>query len=55
MYRQFYEGMSLAHLPLFTLVLFAAVFTGAFIRTFLLRRASDFAEVERLPIGGDHE
>ena len=54
MYRAFYEGMTLSHLPLFSLVLFFAVFTGALLRTFWLRKAADFDAVSRLPIGDDH-
>jgi cytochrome c oxidase cbb3-type subunit IV len=50
MYRQFYEGMDLAVLPLFALVLFVAVFVGVFIRTYVLRRAGDFDNLARMPL-----
>lgn len=55
MYRQFYEGMTLTHLPLFTLILFVALFMGAVIRTFVLRSSKDFEQVSRLPLGDKDE
>lgn len=50
MYKQFYQGMSLTHLPLFTLVLFIAVFFGVLAWVFLVRRGGDFEALARLPL-----
>lgn len=50
MYKQFYQGMTLTHLPLFTLVLFVAVFFGVLAWLFLARRGGDFEAVARLPL-----
>jgi cytochrome c oxidase cbb3-type subunit IV len=50
MKQQFYEGMELAHLPLFALVLFMAVFLIVVVRMFVFRRAEHFDNLARLPI-----
>lgn len=50
MYKQFYKGMELAHLPLFTLVLFLAVFLGVVAWAFFLRKGRDFESVAALPL-----
>ena len=56
MYKAFYEGMTLTHLPLFSLFLFTVIFIAVVIRTFVLRRARDFDEAARMPLGDDdHE
>lgn len=49
MYRQFYQGMTLTHLPLFTLILFIAVFLGVVAWVFLGRRRQDFDALARMP------
>ncbi|XXF79913.1 CcoQ/FixQ family Cbb3-type cytochrome c oxidase assembly chaperone [Myxococcaceae bacterium GXIMD 01537] len=51
MYKQFYQGMDLTHLPLFTLILFIAVFFGVVAWLFVVRRAPDFDALARLPLG----
>lgn len=50
MWRQFYEGMELVHLPLFTLLLFFAVFLGVAAWVFLARRGQDYDALARLPL-----
>lgn len=50
MYKQFYQGMSLTHLPLFTLFLFIAVFFGVVAWLFLVRRGRDFDALAQLPL-----
>lgn len=50
MYKQFYQGMSLTHLPLFTLILFIAVFFGVVAWLFLVRRGQDFEALAQLPL-----
>lgn len=55
MYQRFYEGLTATHLPLLTLVMFAAVFTFAVVRTFVLRKKHDYDALARLPLGEDHD
>jgi cytochrome c oxidase cbb3-type subunit IV len=50
MWRQFYEGMDLVHLPLFTLLLFFAVFLGVSAWVLLARRGQDYDVLARLPL-----
>jgi cytochrome c oxidase cbb3-type subunit 4 len=50
MWKQFYEGMELTHLPLFTLLLFFAVFLGVAVWVFLGRRGQDYDALSRLPL-----
>lgn len=50
MYRQFYQGMDLTHLPLFALLFFLAVFLGVVAWLFLARRSRDFEAVSLLPL-----
>jgi cytochrome c oxidase cbb3-type subunit 4 len=50
MYHQFYEGMDLTHLPLFTLFFFIAVFLGVVAWVFLARRSQDFESTALLPL-----
>jgi cytochrome c oxidase cbb3-type subunit IV len=50
MFRQFYEGMQLTHLPLFTLLLFFSVFVGVAAWVFLARRGQDYEALARLPL-----
>ncbi|OJT20961.1 hypothetical protein BO221_29150 [Archangium sp. Cb G35] len=50
MWRQFYAGMDMIHLPLFTLLLFCAVFTGVTAWVFLARRRQDYDVISRLPL-----
>jgi cytochrome c oxidase cbb3-type subunit 4 len=50
MWKQFYEGMELTHLPLFTLLLFIAVFLGVAAWVFLGRRGQDYDALSRLPL-----
>jgi cytochrome c oxidase cbb3-type subunit 4 len=50
MYKQFYQGMSLTQLPLFTLVLFLAVFLGVVAWVFFVRRSRDFDALAQMPL-----
>jgi cytochrome c oxidase cbb3-type subunit IV len=50
MWKQFYEGMELTQLPLFTLLLFFAVFLGVAAWVFLGRRGQDYDALSRLPL-----
>lgn len=50
MYKQFYQGMSLTHLPLFTLILFITVFLGVVAWLFVVRRGRDFEALAQLPL-----
>ena len=50
MYRQFYAGMDLTHLPLFALLFFLAVFLSVVAWLFLARRSRDFEAVSLLPL-----
>jgi cytochrome c oxidase cbb3-type subunit 4 len=54
MYKQFYQGMTLTQLPLFTLVLFLAVFLGVVAWVFFVRRSRDFDALAQLPLGEPH-
>lgn len=56
MYKQFYEGMTLTHLPLFALWLFIAVFLGVCVWVFVARRSQDFDALAQLPLAeqGEH-
>ncbi len=49
MYRSFYAGMQLSHLPQLSLLLFMAVFLAALFRLFVMKRPADFAAVSALP------
>jgi hypothetical protein len=51
MYRQFFQGLENLDLPLFALALFFTFFLVVVTRLFVLRRSSDFASVENLPLG----
>jgi cytochrome c oxidase cbb3-type subunit 4 len=58
MYRQFYEGTGLTHLPVFALVLFMFVFVAAIVRMFVFGRSGDYDHLARIPIsegGSDAE
>jgi cytochrome c oxidase cbb3-type subunit 4 len=50
MWKTFYAGMEHAHLPLFSLVLFLAVFFGVVAWVYGLRRSSDFDALAQLPL-----
>ncbi len=50
MYRQFYQGMELTHLPLFALLLFVVLFLGIVAWAFVLRRGQDFEALAHLPL-----
>ena len=50
MYKQFYQGMSLTHLPLFSLILFIAVFFGVVAWLFRVRRGRDFDALAQMPL-----
>ncbi|PTL77568.1 CcoQ/FixQ family Cbb3-type cytochrome c oxidase assembly chaperone [Vitiosangium sp. GDMCC 1.1324] len=50
MWRQFYQGMDLVHLPLFTLLLFFAVFLGVTAWVLFVRRGQDYDALARLPL-----
>jgi cytochrome c oxidase cbb3-type subunit IV len=50
MFRQFYEGMQLTHLPLFSLLLFFSVFIGVAAWVFLARRGQDYEALAQLPL-----
>ncbi len=50
MYKSFYQGMQLTHLPLFTLVLFFLIFLGVAAWLFLARRGGDYDALARLPL-----
>ncbi len=55
MYRTFFEGMSLAELPIFALVLFVSLFVVVVVRTFVLRRSRDFDRLAAMPLGDRDE
>ncbi len=50
MLRQFYEGMDWVHLPLFSLLLFFAVFLGVVAWVLFVRRGQDYDALSRLPL-----
>lgn len=50
MYRSFYEGMELAHLPLFTLLLFLAMFFGVVIRVLVFRKRDELDSLAAMPL-----
>lgn len=50
MYKSFYAGMDYAHLPLFALFFFLAVFVGVLVRTFVMRRPHHFDPLAQLPL-----
>ena len=50
MKQEFYAGMAYTGLPLFTLLLFIAMFVGVLVWVLVLRRRSDFDAVARLPL-----
>lgn len=50
MYRQFYQGMELVHLPLFALVLFIVFFLAVIVRAFSKRQRGLYARLEQLPL-----
>jgi cytochrome c oxidase cbb3-type subunit 4 len=50
MYKQFFQGMDYTHLPLFTLVLFVALFVGMLVHVLFVRRRSDYDAVASLPL-----
>ncbi len=54
MYKQFFAGMSFTALPLFAMALFLVFFALVVLRTFALRRKTDFDAVAALPLQ-DHE
>lgn len=49
MKQAFYAGMSWTDLPLLALLLFVGVFVAVVLRTWVLKKPTDFAAVERLP------
>lgn len=51
MYKQFYQGMTLTELPLFTLILFLSVFLGVVAWLFAVRRGGDYEALAQLPLG----
>jgi len=53
MARQFYEGMSLGHLPMFSLFLFLALFLGVLLFLCVRRKRTAFAQVAALPLNDD--
>lgn len=54
MYQEFYRGSELLHLPLFTLILFVAVFFGVVTWLFIVRRGDKrFDEMARLPLSAE--
>ncbi|QSQ24120.1 CcoQ/FixQ family Cbb3-type cytochrome c oxidase assembly chaperone [Pyxidicoccus parkwayensis] len=55
MYKQFYEGMELTHLPLFALWLFIAVFLGVCVWVFGARRSRDFDALAQMPLSAQGE
>ncbi|MBF5045693.1 CcoQ/FixQ family Cbb3-type cytochrome c oxidase assembly chaperone [Aggregicoccus sp. 17bor-14] len=50
MWKTFYAGMEHVHLPLFSLLLFLAVFFGVVAWVYGLRRPSDFDALAALPL-----
>ena len=50
MWKSFYAGMEFTALPLFTLILFLAVFFGVVTWVYGLRRRSDFDAMAQLPL-----
>ncbi|WP_224242791.1 CcoQ/FixQ family Cbb3-type cytochrome c oxidase assembly chaperone [Hyalangium gracile] len=55
MYQQFYSGMNLTHLPLFSLLLFLGVFLGVVAHLFIARRSQDFETLALLPLAEQGE
>ena len=50
MWKSFYAGMEFTYLPLFTLILFLAVFFGVVAWVYGLRRRGDFDAMASLPL-----
>lgn len=54
MYKDFYRESLLMHLPLFTLILFLAIFLGTLAWLFIFQRKSDrFSNLAKLPLEPD--
>ena len=54
MYRSFYEGSDLLHLPILALILFLGVFLGVVAYVYVVRRKDDrFDELANLPLRDD--
>lgn len=50
MYRQFYQNMAFAELPLLALLLFFTMFVSVILRVTVFKKRQDFGRVERLPL-----
>jgi cytochrome c oxidase cbb3-type subunit 4 len=50
MYRQFFAGMQLTALPLFSMLFFLAIFAGVVAWVLFARRSQDFDGLARLPL-----
>ena len=50
MYRQFYQGMELVHLPLLALLFFILFFLGVVVRAFGKRQRGLYSRMEQLPL-----
>lgn len=54
MYKSFYEGSTLLHLPIFVLIFFLAVFVGTILWLFVFqRRSGRFSRLAYLPLDSD--
>ena len=54
MYRSFYEGSDLLHLPLLALVLFLGIFVGVVAWVYVVRRRDPrFDELAHMPLQDD--
>jgi cytochrome c oxidase cbb3-type subunit 4 len=50
MYKQFYSQMDSQFLPLLALFVFLFLFLGVFVRTFVMKRRSDYQPIADLPL-----
>ena len=50
MYRWFYQGMDVLHLPLFALLFFFGIFIGTAGWLFLARKGRDFDALAAMPL-----
>jgi hypothetical protein len=50
MYRQFYEGMKFAELPMLAMLMFFTMFAAVILRVTVFKKRNDFERVSRLPL-----
>lgn len=55
MYKQFYESLSFAWLPMLTMLFFLGVFASALLRLFVFNKQGDYDAVAALPLQRDEE